>query len=352
MRAIRIPALTSLALTTLTCALAGCVSAGEATPPETRTVERSTLRERALALLTDAAVSEDPLLRANALEGLHTAATRLEGLIGPALHDENEGVRFVAAMTVGKLRMQEHAPRIKELLDSRSEHMQAGAIYAAHQLGLDVDLSPLASMLRSREPRVRAQAAFVLGELGNRSAIPMLREAASRDAPKASLAAMRLLRLQIAEALAKLDDPRAMEMIRASLYPSRPEDLEATALAVQIIGEVQDRRSIDQLIYLTAASGRERMPAEVRLGAAAALAKLGEVGGGFIAEEHWQSTNPALRAQAAYVFGLTSGETNLERLATLMDDRSGMVRVTAAAGMLRALDGPAGAWAGAAEELR
>jgi len=335
--------------------LLGCASGPEAaTPPDVKTVQRSALRERAVALLTDAAMSESALMRANAVEGLHAVPTRLEGLVGPALHDENEGVRFVAAMTVGKFKVQEHAGRIEEMLDSRSEHVQAGAIYAASRLGLDVDISPLASMLRSRDPHVRAQAAFVLGELGNPSAIPMLREAARRDAPRASLAAMRLLRLQVAEALAKLGDPTAMEMIRASLYPSRPEDLEATALAVQIIGEVEDRRSIDQLIYLTAAAGPERMPAEVRLAAAAALAKMGEVGGAFIAEEHWTSVNPALRAQAAHVFGLTSGENNLNRLAAMMDDRSGMVRVTAAAAMLAALEGPAGsdsAWADA-EGLR
>lgn len=63
---------------------------------------------------------------------------------------------------------------------------------------------------------------------------------------------MRLLQLQLAEAMVKLGEDDQIATIRAALYPSRPEDLEATALAVQIIGQVKDRGSIDELIYLSA----------------------------------------------------------------------------------------------------
>ena len=115
-----------------------------------------------------------------------------------------------------------------------------------------MDQTPLGAMMRHPDPRVRAQAAYVLGEIGNRSAAALLREAAKNPPTTAPLSQVRILQLQIAEALVKLGELDAIETVRASLFPSRPDDLETAALAVQIIGQVKDRRSIDQLIYLTA----------------------------------------------------------------------------------------------------
>ena len=88
-----------------------------------------------------------------------------------------------------------------------------------------------------------------------------------------------------------------MDTVRSALYPSRPEELEATALAVQIIGEVHDRGAIDQLIYLVDEETDRPMPAEVRLAVAGALAKLGLREGGFIADEYFQAQEELERAR-------------------------------------------------------
>jgi len=301
-------------------------------------IERSELREDMLALLTEASLSDAPLLRANAIEALQAAPTRVEAVARRGLTDPNLGVRFAAAMTIGELRLRESAPFVEALLRDDSPSVRAAVMYALRRAGRDVDLTPLAGMLEHRDPRVRAQAAFVLGELGNPSAIPLLRDAAEVNLPTAAISEVRILRLQIAEALVKLGFEEAIETVRASLFPSRPEDLEVAALAVQIIGEVGDRRSLDQLIYLTALEGSDRMPAEIRLAAAASLAKLGERAGSFIADEYWDEALPALRAQAAFVYGVTGQPENLERLREMSQDESGLVRVAAAAAALRILE--------------
>lgn len=304
----------------------------------TTPVARSALRERALAILSDAARGPDAQMRANALEGLLAAPTRLEPLARLALEDENLAVRYVAAVSIGKAGLTSLAPAIEPLLTDRSMVVRAAAVFALKKLGESPDPSVLAGLLAGSDLRARAQAAYLLGELRNATAIPMLREAARRVPPKAPLVEVQLLRLQIAEALSKLGDQTAIETLRAALYPSRPEDLESTALAVQIIGQVQDRRAVDQLIYLTALEGPERMPAEVRLAAAAALAQLGQPQGAFIAEEHLASPMPALRAQAAFVLGETAQAGSLGRLDELMKDQAEMVRVAAAAAALRAME--------------
>jgi len=319
----------------------GCASATGPRPASSRVAPvldpagRAALAEEALSILTDAALGADPLLKANAIEGLHPAPERVEPIVRAALADENMGVRFVAAMTVGKLGLRDSAVFVEPLLKDPAREVRAAAIYAIRATGGDADPTPLAAMLESPVMRERAQAAFILGELGDPSAVPLLRSAARRGAPLARPIEDRLARLQIAEALVKLGDLDAIETVRAALFPSRPEDLEATALAVQIIGSVGDRRSIDQLVYLTAREGPERLPAEVRLAAALALAKLGNPRGWFIAEEHWRDPAPAIRAQSAFVFGETLGPENADRLRALMGDASPLVRVAAAAAALR-----------------
>ena len=116
------------------------------------------------------------------------------------------------------------------------------------------------------------------------------------------------MQLQMAEAMVKLGDLDRIEAIRAALQPARPEDLEATAVAVQILGELGDKRPIDQLVYLSAyrdPTSKAPFPAEVRMQVASSLAKLGLDKGGFIADEFLKNPDPALRAQAAGVYGDT-----------------------------------------------
>lgn len=299
---------------------------------------RSSLRQRALEFLKEAAFDDSAMLRANAIEGLQEVPDEVEPLARLGLRDENLGVRSVAAMTIGQLQLSESAVFVEPLLSDPSLVVQAAAIYALRRNGVQADPTPLAAMLGSNDSTQRAQGAFTLGELGDASAIKLLRSAARRSLPLASRIKDRLVRLQIAEALVKLGDTGAIETIRAALFPSRPEDLEAAALAVQIIGNVNDQRSIDQLIYLTARGGRDRLPAEIRLAASLSLAKLGNRRGFFIADEYLRDPNPAIRAQAAFVLGATNDLANLEKLDQLLSDPEGMVRVASASAILRALE--------------
>ena len=317
--------------------LAGCEAPREAPrEPRVSEVERSMLREEALDLLKTAATDEAPQLRANAIEAHQFAPARAADVVRAGLVDENLGVRYVAAMTAGRLGDESLLPAVRPLLEDGAPSVRSAAVYAVRTLGGEADPTMLGRMLLSDpDPRRRAQAAFILGELGDESAAPMLRDAARRDPSTATLAELRLLRLQIAEALAKLGSQDAIETVRAALYPSRPEELEAAALAAQILGEVGDRRSSDQLIYLIERRGSDRMPAEVRLAAAGALAKLGERGGAFVADEHRDDENPVLRAQSAAVYGLVGRPESAVRLRALMNDPNPLVRVAAAAAAVR-----------------
>ena len=294
------------------------------------------MRERALMLLSAAAGGATPEERANALEALTLAPGRLNTVVGQSLTDPNPGVRGVAAMAVGRARLRSASGLVQPLLSDPSPLVRSAAIYALLRCEQPVDATPLAEMLMDSDPLGRAQSAFVLGELGEPSARGPLCDAARRALPRASPAAVRLMDLQIAEARIKLGDDTALVDIRTALFPARPEDLEAVALAAQIAGQVGDRSSIDRLVFLTAEWDRDRrpMPAEIRL-PRPHHAKLGRRQGSFIADIYRKGEQDTLRAHAAVVYGETGWPENLDVLNEMLQDPSGRVRVAAAAGIVK-----------------
>lgn len=334
--------------------LAGCAAAQtasepivEVTPPviverAPTAVELSTFREETIDELLTLSKSAYPQVRANAIEALAESPARVSDVVGDRLLDSNEGVRAVAAMVAGRLRLSEHVDRLETLTSDSSPHVRASAIYALRACGLDADPSPLADLLLGHDnPRVRAHVAFVLGEMGDRSALGPLRQASAAPMRRADRGSVRLMRLQMAEAMVKLGDDAQLSVIRAALYPARPEELEAAALAVQILGEVEDRAVIDQLIELAkGADETERaMPAEVRLASAAALAQMGLAQGTYVADAYRDHDMDVLRAQAASVYGDARRVSDVPKLNHLRRDGSEMVRVAACGAILKIAGG-------------
>ena len=297
----------------------------------------SQLRERSLAMLTEATNSDSAEMRANAVEALAVVPARLAPALPRMLADTNPGVRAVAAKVAGRTKQTQVAAQLTALTGDSVTFVRAAAIYALVRIGQPVDQTPLAQMLFSPDLVVRAEAAFFIGEIGSLSALPMVKEASARGMPRVDAAVARKVQLQIAEALVKLGDDGAVQEIRAGLYPSQEKDYENAALAAQILGQLGDKASGDQLIYITAykEGGTQKLPAEVRLAAASALARLGNDRGSFIADEYAGSTLAALRAQTAFVYGSTGRMENLSKLKPLLDDKDSLVRIAAAAAVVK-----------------
>lgn len=330
--------------------VAAVAPATASTPASPRTIEttttadRATLRERALELLTRTAFSGSDEERANAIESLYTTPGRLSGVAEGALQDKNVAVRTVAAMSIGKAQVKSLAGKVRPLLTDNSPFVQAAAIYALRRCGVGADPTPLAGMLFDQSTRLRAHAAYILGELGDKSALGMLRDAHKQSGfGRSNGSELRVSDLQIAEARIKLGDTSAVADIRSALFPARPEDLEATILAIQIIGLVKDSPSINRLIDLTQPrdpSGQDQL-GEVRMAAAMALARMGQPHGSAIAREFFAGGSEALRAQSAHLFGETKHPENLPVLNRMMEDPDGRVRVAAASAIVKITDAEA-----------
>lgn len=322
----------------------GAPGTGAKTVPAKNYTERvvlSEMRERALGLIETGSRDPSPEVRANAVEASQKVPVRAEPILAAALKDESAAVRTVAAMNVGRLKLKALVAATRPLLDDPSGYCRAAAIYAMQTCGEPVDLSPLSSMLLS-DPSARlcSHAAFILGEIGNPTALPMLRQAAHDGVPRALQSEERLFQLQVAEAMVKLGDRQTINAIYAALYPSRPEDLEGSALAAQILGQLRDKSSIDRLINVAEYRNQQgqHYSAEVRLAAATALGRLGIVRGGFIADEFWTSEMAALRAQSAFAYGEIGTPDSLAHLDVLLGDADQRVRIAAAFGVLNIVD--------------
>lgn len=292
------------------------------------------MRQQAIEILLKAADARNPQLRANAIEALQPAPDYIEPVVRHGLADENRGVRFVAAMMVGRLRLEQLAPLLEPMRHDESESVQAAAIYGLKRCGRTVNPTPLAAMLMSEDPEVKANAALVLGEMGDRSAIQLLEHAVGRGLTRIAPARVKIVELQLAEAMVKLGAENQVVPIRAALF-APAEESELVAFACQMCGRMHDGKSAPDLNNLLIPTGAMQRPAEVRMAAAAALAQIDprkampEVPLAYVNSSDYQ-----IRAQAATTLGIIGDRRTLPQLAQLMNDPNPLVQTAAAGAVL------------------
>jgi HEAT repeat protein len=310
---------------------------GAAGPLVEPVIDPELLRAQAIDMLVAAMADADPLMRANAIEGLQLAPDRLGSLIPGALEDENAGVRFVAAMTVGQLQLAQFVANLRPLLDDESQSVQAGAMFALVRCGQRVDLTPMATMIRSEDPEVRANVAMILGDLGNTSAIPLIQSALGVHMMQMDPARARIVDLQMAEALVKLGQYYEIEVIRAALF-TPAEEGEITALACIITGRLRDNRAAANLLSLAQRTGIRQQPNEVRIAATYAIALIDPTRAPVdVVLPFLDAELPQTRIQAVLTLGVIQDPAWLGAVARLMTDEVPLVRVAAAAAALRIL---------------
>ncbi|QNN25290.1 HEAT repeat domain-containing protein [Planctomycetales bacterium ZRK34] len=287
------------------------------------------LRETAVKILVEASFSDVPLLRANALEGMQAAPDRALPLATRLLNDPNPAVRYVAVVTAGMLKFDSLSTAIRPLLRDEHPSVQAAAIYALRAVGENIDLTPLAGLLERRDPGLRGNVAQLLGLLGDPSAVPMLNRAALLPMPRVSATDLAVVRIQIAEAMARLGDDDALDALRSGAFSQFDE---VRVLAIVAMGEVKDRRMEVALERLA-----DQPPVEIQVAAAGALARMGNTTKVQSVLDAARHVNPIVRGQAAVNFAYFSDDRSLVMLRNMLIDEEPIVRVSAAAAVLKRL---------------
>jgi HEAT repeat protein len=303
-------------------------------PEQMDLVPDTELRAVAADLLMQAGESEYALLRANAIEGLRHEPELVEPIAIASLTDENRGVRFVAAMTIGMLQLRNSSHLLEPMLLDPSDSVRAASMYSLRRCDRNVDLNPLAAMLRSDDPEVKANAAMVLGELGDRSAAPMVRNAVGRSMSSVGPVRRRIVEMQLAEAMVRLGRTEEMEVIRAALFTTA-EQGEIAALACLMCGRLKDYEALPTLLNLAQRTENGGHAPEVRMAAAMAVAMIDPSQAPLdVPMQFTASDRPELRAQAAITLGKIPHPAVVGQLRQLLSDRDAMVQVSAAAAIL------------------
>jgi HEAT repeat protein len=295
-------------------------------------------RAASLALLRQACASQVPMYRANAAEALAASPDDLRAVVTPLLSDPNRGVRFVATMSVGRAGLVDLADRVQPLLLDESASVRAAAIATLARLGRTVDPTPLAAMVRSDDPEIRSNAYLVLGEMGNRSAVAMIRDSLGKGMRQVNPARVRIVELQGAEALVRLGEQDGIEPIRAALF-APGEQAEFTALAAQQVARLRDDGSRAILMRLIDGTGISARPTEVRIGCAVALAQISPQDAQAVikfARTLVKDREPVVRAQAALALALAGGAAVVPEIEPMMLDPDPTVQLAVAKGLLAA----------------
>jgi HEAT repeat protein len=257
-------------------------------------------------------------------------------VVVPLLSDPNRGVRFVACVSIGRAKLTDLADAVQPLLVDESGSVRAAAIYTLTRLGRRVDPSPLAAMVRSDDPEIRSNAYLILGDMGNRSAVPMIRDSLGKGMKQVNPARVRIVELQAAEALVRLGAADGIEPIRAALY-SPGEQSEFTALAAQQVARLKDEGSRPSLMRLIDGTGISARPTEVRIGCATALAQVSSQDSQTVvkfARTLLGDREPAVRAEAALAIGYAGGVAVVPELEPGLFDKDPAVQLAAAKAIL------------------
>jgi len=314
----------------LVCCLAAISGCEKTVGLSASSADSDDLAVYARQTLEDYTGHSQALLRAHAIEALARAPDELSTkYIINGLTDPYPGVRFAACMALMKLAHKPAQPMLRKLLNDPDVSVQAAAAGALHVLG-QRHLSVFGRALKSPDAAVRRNACLVLGRMGDKGAVKVLKDRYLSDKDLS-------VRLQAAEAMALLGNSRA---VRLMLNYCRSGYDDEAILALQTLGRIGGDKAREQVAYVYEhSSGRQRLG--MRLAAARSLAMLGDDRGYHDAVKALDyrrgsaEDSARIRVLAALALGEMGNKAALGKLKQAMEDENNEVRIAAASAILQ-----------------
>lgn len=315
-----------------TAACLGCAPRGVLLP----TQQERQLEGRAVDLLVRATQHDADVVCANAMEALARVAPD-SGKPGfrAALDSPQPLVRYAACVAIGDCRDRTALAAVRRRLEDSDQRVRLGAAYALCRCGELAWGGPLlANTLRDHpDEKMRAEAAYLIGKLGDKQATTRLKTAHKREPSGYAV-------VHIETALALLgDDAMADRLIQYILKSDNVTRL----LALQALIELADPRARRALLYRL---NDKSDHLETRLLAARALGRLGDPAGYNLALDsltHSAADNNdqmRVRVNAALALGAIQERRSLASLQQLAEsDADERVQVAACLAILEILRG-------------
>jgi HEAT repeat protein len=288
-------------------------------------------------LLVAATRNDAPVVCANAIESLARVAPDAgQPQIRAALDHETPLVRFAGCMAVGDLRDRSCASSIRKCRGDSDARVRLAAAYAAYRCGDKNAGAELAAALRDNpDEKIRADAAWLIGRLGDRAAMVRLKNAAGRELSPYVVT-------YIHGAMAALGDNEMVDRIIQYVLKS---DNITRLVSLQTLYDVPDQRAARALQYRL---NDKSDFLQTRLLAARALARIGSRAGYDLALASLAESRPdaaetrSIRCNAALTLGEIRDRGALSALGNLAQtDRDEQTQVAACCAITQIVRGTA-----------
>lgn len=259
------------ALLAATFLLAGCQAPGTQTAAASgggmSAPQRVPLKRRARDLLERAARGGDGVARANAIEALAKLAPEDSlSIFREAVASNNLVVRYAGCLALGDARDTSSLTVLRSLRNSREDRLRMAAAYATYRCGDAGAAEILVDILNSHpNEQLRADAAFLIGKLGEPRAAQRLKLAQRREKSH-------LVLLHIVAALAMLGDGDSVD---ALIYYTQ-SDMTSRLIALQTLADLAPARARGALRRVL---GDKELYLQARLIAARGLGELHDASG-------------------------------------------------------------------------
>jgi HEAT repeat protein len=289
-------------------------------PPRQEMPIDPALTQAAMQEIQSAVRSEDPIIRAHAIEAVRRAMpTEGRDVILKGLVDDASVVRFASAMAAGELRLAAAKPILTDMLSDPSRNVQIAVRFALHRLGDTSNSHDLERTARDPDKRIRANTVVALGLLGEKSALNILRPMQNDRDPA--------IRLQVAEAMWRLGNADGRNSLVAATLSAYPDDQMVAFLGLAAPRDTRVREHVR--------AGLTNDYVEVTLVAARAMGMLGSDEGYGVAMQGASSVDPRQRSLAALAFGAIGRSDAQPILGPMLKDSDPDVRLSAATALLQ-----------------
>ena len=309
---------------------AGCVEDQSLMKPgvEQSRVDVSRLNSKALKIVREALSDENGVMRSHAIEVVVTAQRReLMPQVLKLLADEYVGVRFTAGVAVGDMEYTPGEYMVKPMLEDPNPNAVIAAAYALARLGRAGYADRIREMAMNEDQTVRANAALLLGKLGDKANLPLLYDILR------SPDSVDKVKFQVVESIARLGDER---IYKDKLWPMQiSKYADDRVMGIRGMGLLNTTDSKNAIILML----EDEVP-EIRLCAAEQLARMGDLTGELEVTGYFKSQRPDInQASIANIFatmalGRMPAALGRSYLPGLLQSRSKVIRLTAAQSVL------------------
>ncbi len=285
------------------------------------------LKAAATKIILEGLSSSNPQVRVNAIE--MAAATNNQQFMTGIQHltkDEFVLIRFASAVAIGDAKYSAAKNDVTQLLKDGDENVRLAADYAIVMLGGSKSYTQqIRTALTHNDQQVRANAAFLLGKIGDKNVLPLLYQLIQDEASDDRV------RLNAIEAIARLGNEKIYQKLWAMLISAYADD---RVFGIRAMGALGTSRAKDSLLTML----KDDVP-EVRLVAAEQLGCLGDTTGEKIVANAMthdvsaatdQEAKAQIQTLAAMAIGQIRTPTLKKLLPELLKSDSPFVRIAAA----------------------